>query len=291
MMTRIHIVTDSGARFLNPASLDSKYITILPYKLHIDGKDYREDIDLSPSETFALLGSQSSPPQIIAPTVAEYVETFRQLAMKYDSILSIHTSKHLSQSWENAIEASKHMIGCEIIVIDSMNICVAQAMLVQVALKSIQQNMSFDDTIQLLRGAIDRIYSIYHVGMTKSLSHHKVMSASHVLLGQLLNIKPFLTIDNGKLVAIEKAKTRSQVTDRMIEFLLEFVDIEDAMIIQSKVQLTDQSRTIQDRFSLEFDGYRCPFMMYGMLMASFVGLQATGVAILEADSELEQDDF
>jgi fatty acid-binding protein DegV len=127
--------------------------------------------------------------------------------------------------------------------------------------------------------------------MTEYLVNKKVLRSSHVLLGQFLGIKPFLTIDNGKLVAIEKAKTRSQVTDRMIEFLLEFVDIEDAMIIQAKVQLVDQARTVQDRFSLEFDGYHCPFMMYGMLMASLVGLQATGVLILEVDSELEQDDF
>ena len=57
------------------------------------------------------------------------------------------------------------------------------------------------------------------------------------------------------------------------------------MIIQNRTHITEQARQLQDRLSLEFPGRHFPYTMYGMVLASLLGGEATGVMVLESELE------
>ena len=82
-------------------------------------------------------------------------------------------------------------------------------------------------------------------------------------------------------------QSRSEVIDRLVEFLVEFTELEDAVVLQDQMHITEETRIMQDRLALEFPGQHFPFTMYSATMASFLGTEATGVAVLEK----EVDDF
>jgi len=129
-MPNIHVVTDSGARFSNPRLLSQYPLTILPYKLDIGGKLYREDIDITGEEAMRLIKSQNTPPKLIAPSEEEYADLYASLSRNYEGIISIHSSRELSQSWYNARNAAQRMgDACEVVAIDSRTICAGQGML------------------------------------------------------------------------------------------------------------------------------------------------------------------
>jgi len=291
-MSKIHIVTDSCAHFANAHFVAQNPVTIVPNKLTIDGETYREGIDITAEEALKLIARQSTLPMVTSPSTADFVEVYKQLIRSHDAIISIHPSRELFPSWLNAKVAAQQLVGqCEIIVVDSQTLCAAQGMLVQAAVKALTENKSTEDIVRLVRGAIDRVYALYYVETIGSLRQSKIISPSHIILGTLLGIKPLLTVENGVLTLIEKVKTRNQAVERLVEFAAEFVNIEDIVILQAKSRFNDQTRILQDRLTLEFPGRHFPFAVYSASLACLIGTDATGVVVLERETEESNHDF
>jgi DegV family protein with EDD domain len=289
-MAKYHIVSDSGARFSNPRMLQQYPVTIVPYVLDFGGNLYREDIDMSGDEMLRLIKSQSKPPKLDAPTTEDYAKLYTNLSRTYDSVISIHTSRELTKSWENARRAAQQVKdSIEIEVVDSRSVCAGQGMLVRVAGQAVTDQLSFEDAVTKVRGAVDRLYSVYFVETLDFLQQNAILSDSRAILGAMLNIKPFISMEEGKPVVTEKVRTRSQAIDRMVEFLVEFEGLDDAMIVQNRTHITEQARILQDRLSSEFPGRHFPYAMYGAVLGVLLGGDATGVVVLESEIEGFED--
>ena len=283
-MPNIHIVTDSCACFVNEQVLRQHPITVVPNTITIDGKAYRENVDISPEDVLRLITQHPRSFTVSAPTAEDYAAVYRRLSRDHDAIISIHASRELYPCWQYARLAVQQLAGhCEIAVIDSQTIGAAQAMLTRVAGKAIQQQETLDNIIRIVRGAIERLYSIYYVETLDYLLKNKIMSASHTVLGTYLGIKPFLTLEEGHIALVEKVRTRTQAIDQMVEFILEFTDIEDIAILQHKAHLTEQTRLLQDRLMMEYPGQYFPYAVYNPSLAALIGPDATGVVVLECE--------
>jgi DegV family protein with EDD domain len=292
-MPKIHIVTDSGARFSNPRLIKHYPVTIIPNEIEIAGKRYKEDIDLTTEEALGLTSMQKIPPKIIPPSESEYAELFSRLSYHYDAVISIHPSRELSESWQNGRRAAQQVSSsqCEIAIVDSRSLCAGQGMLVRVAARAIQEQQSVEDIVQAVRGAVDRIYSVYYVEELEYLRLNRIMKPSHAILSMQLGIKPFVSLEEGKLIVIEKVRTRSQAIERLVEFLVEFIELDDAVILQHRHSISEETRLLQDRLSVEFPGQHFPFVMYSGTMASYLGSSATGIVVLEKEMDDMDYDF
>lgn len=291
-MTKIHIVTDSGARFANQRLLQQYPVTVIPYQIDIGGTLYKEGIDISDEDAMRLIKAQSKPPKLIAPSEEDYAEIYASLSRVYDGIISIHTSREITGSWDNARRAAQRMQDiCDVVAIDSRSICAGQGMLVRLAGQAALDGVPYEEAVQKVRDAVDRLFSTFYVESLDNLYANNVMSQSRTILGAMLKIKPIISIEEGKPMVTEKVRTRSQAIDRMIEFLVEFDDLDDAMIVQNRSHITEQARQIQDRLSLEFPGRHFPYTMYGMALAVLLGADATGVMVLESEMEEFNDDY
>jgi len=291
-MQNVHIVTDSCANFASPHFLHQHPVTVVPNKISIAGKTYRDGIDLGAEEALRLMRTQTYAPLVTSPTVNDYVEIYNRLARSNEAIVSIHASRELYPSWQNAKTAARQLAGrCQIEVIDSQLVCAAQGMLVKVAAKAIQEHNTMDDIVRTARGAIERTYTIYYVETVNYLLQNKIMTTSHSLLGTMLGIKPFLSLEHGHMILVEKVRTRAQAVDRLLEFVVEFTDIEDVVLLQHKPHMSEQTRMLQDRLAVEFPGRHFPFAMYTPSMAALIGADATGVVVLEKELEDLDDDL
>lgn len=281
----IQIVTDSCAHGQLPAN-----ITVVANTLSLQGKTYREGVDLSPEEALKLFSRQPYAPLIHVPTQEDYLAIYERLARDADAILSIHASREILASWQNARAAAKQMAGrCEVEVIDSRTISAGQGILVRLAAKSLEGGASFEETVRVLRGAVERIYSVYYVESTEFLMQNQIMSPSHSILGMMLNLKPVLTVEEGRLAPMEKVKTRTQAIDRIAEFAVEFLAFDDAVVVQHRAGGNDPSRMLYDRLNADFPNQQFPNTLYGASLAALIGTEATGLVILE--SEESENDF
>ncbi len=292
-MPNIQIVTDSCAHFVTPHFLHQyPMVTVVPNKISIAGKSYREGVDLTAEDGLRMIANQQYAPIVSSPTVTEFTDIYGRLSRHCDGIISIHGSREIYNSYANGLAAARPFAGnCPIAVIDSQNLCAGQGMLVKAAIKAIQQELTLDDMVRTVRGAVERIYSVYYAESVGYLQQNKIMSASHSVLSNMLGVKPFLSVDHGRMLLVEKVRTRSQAVERMVEFVTEFDDLEDVVILQHKSYMSEQARMIQDRLSVDFPGQFFPYALYGASLASLIGADATGVVILEKEMDELDDDF
>lgn len=286
----IHIVTDSGAHFPTPHIAPN--VIVVPNTLTIAGKSYREGVDLGTEEALRLIATQQTAPTITPPSVAEYSEVLTRLARDTDGILVIVTSKALSGSWANARQAAEALSGhCPLMVIDSRMVSTGLALLIKLGIRTIERGESFDEVVRVVRGGVERVYAVYYSDSMDYLMQNHLMPPSHSILGMMLGLKPVIAIEEGEIIPIEKVRTRTQGLDRIVEFAAEFTDIEDVMIAQQRIGITEATRHLQERLAVEFPGRHFPHTIYGASLAALIGVDALGLVILEREGNNSDDEF
>jgi DegV family protein with EDD domain len=281
-MSAIHIITDSCANFLRLPP--DPRVTVVPNRITIGSRTFREGVDITHEEAVKLIARSKTPPRVVPPTEAEYARAYNHALQEHTAVVSIHASREIYASWYNARKASQPLAAhSPVAVIDSQTICTAQGMLVENALRMLDDNLPFETVVRRVRSSIERIYAIYYTETTEYLFHSRILNPSHGILGAMLGIKPFLSLENGVITPIEKVRSRSQAIDRLVEFSVEFDNIEQAVIIQSRSGAVEATRMLQERLAVEFPGREFPVMVVAASMAALIGPDVNGLVILESE--------
>ncbi len=113
----IRVVTDSTA-YLQKDIIEKYGISVVPLSVEIEGKIYREGVDITDDEFYELL-SKGFNVKTSQPTPNDFLETYKNILSEGDEIVSIHISSKLSGT-VNAANAAKALLGTDkITVIDS----------------------------------------------------------------------------------------------------------------------------------------------------------------------------
>jgi fatty acid-binding protein DegV len=99
----------------------------------------------------------------------------------------------------------------------------------------------------------------------------------------MLGIIPFLTMENGRMIPMEKVRSRSRAIEKLIEFVFEFSAVEHLAILQSSMLPTQESSSIMDRLRSFHASTPITITSYGPVLSTFIGLNSLGVAVLEAE--------
>jgi DegV family protein with EDD domain len=112
-MAKVGVVIDSGVS-LPDELLDEYGIEVVPLVTVFGDKLYRDRLDLkTPAELFQLIKKSNTFPTTSAPSPTDYLEKFKRLSQKVDSILYVAMSSKLSVSFSSATMA-KEMAGNEL---------------------------------------------------------------------------------------------------------------------------------------------------------------------------------
>ncbi len=291
MTGKVRIVTDSSAQFTDPTVVRRHNITVLPLEIQLGSTIYREGVDIDADDYFQRLAETNAMPALLPPGVERFAETYAKLNRETDQILSIHLSRAMHTTWQNAKAATQTLLGrCEITVLDSQTTSVGLALLIEAAAKCAEQGASLDDVVRTVRKLIPRIYAIFYVESLDYLYRGGLVSESQAILGGMLGVKPFLTIEEGELITMEKVRTRPQAIDKLVEFVTEFSGVEHLIILQNTPYVTEQTRMLQDRLAFEFEERPFPVAVYNPSLATFIGPDATGIMVFEGDSDDEDDE-
>ena len=293
-MSKIRIVTDSAAHFLDPAVVGRNKIEVLPHLLKFGTQTMRES-DLTSAEFFRLMVAQ--PPTLIAPSVDQFVQLYSSLMRDTKSILSVHVSQTMSAACANARAAAQQLLGrCTIHVLDSMSASLGLGFLVELAAREADTADSLDSLARIVRKQTARVYSMFYTETLEYLQRGGLLSESHTTLGEMLGIKPLVTIEDGQLVATEKVRTRVQAVDKLIEFVAEFDPIVDRLVIVhhsagAHASPGEPARTLQNRLTSELHWPIVPTVPYSPSLGTFLGPDATGVVIYQDPNGTAVDAF
>ena len=220
-MAKIAIITDTDSSL--PIDLAARHgIVQVPISIRFGDDTFRDGVDITAKEVFARIDRESSLPQTAAPSPGEFQQAFeRAFADGAESIICLNISREVSATCDAAMLAAQELEGRDITVIDTRQLSMGQGFMVLEAAQAVAAGASKDEAIARAMSVGERAHLFGALSTLKYLALGGRVSQFAAMAGAVLNIRPILTVRNGKLDLLEKARTRRRAWARVIELTSE----------------------------------------------------------------------
>ena len=220
-MPSVAIITDTDSSL--PAELAARYgIRQVPISVHLGQDTLRAAVDVDDASLFTRVDREGKYPTTSAPAPGEFAEAYRAAFMSgADEIVCICVSSALSAVGQAATTAAGTMPERKITVVDSQAVAMVQGFMVLAAAEAAQAGAPADEIVRRAIALRDRSFIYGALATLKYLA----MSGrvGHVAAGfaNLLEVKPIVTLVDGKLQMLERVRSRKRALARVIELTSE----------------------------------------------------------------------
>ncbi len=277
----VAVVTDSTA-YLSPEQYKQTGIRNVPLAVILEGKAYREEIDLSTEEFFTRVDQMDHLPTSSQPTVGDLLAVYQELADEgYDAIISIHLSKNISGTYQNAASVAESFHPAQVTAYDSKHSSGGQAVLALEAARLAKAGYTVKEIVAQLDVLRDSMRLFFVVDDLKNLVKGGRLSSAAGALGTMLKIKPVLTFVNGKIEVFEKIRTQRKARLR-IEELLEAELKEKEYPINASILHTNNEQVAkewQQDLIRKFPGIAFDILYIGPVIGVHTGQGAIGLVL------------
>ncbi|MDO4494042.1 MAG: DegV family protein [Clostridia bacterium] len=197
----IRIITDSTSDILQN---EFENVTVIPLTVTIDGKNYRDSVDLSRDEFYTILETSDALPITSLVSPAVFQEAYEKVHQAGDEAIVITVSSVLSGTYQSACLAAESYDS--ISVVDSLSVTCGLRILVKRAMYLVEKGLRRDEIVRILEHEKKRVRIYASVDTLKYLKKGGRISAGAAIVGGIIGIKPILTLDDGKLIVIGKAR-------------------------------------------------------------------------------------
>lgn len=234
-MKKIAWITDSTC--LLPQEVREQYhIYVLPNRIQFGQESFRDGVDLSEEEFYARLKEAKTLPTTSQPAIGETVELFETLKETYDLAIAVHVSSELSGTL-NATRQAAEIADFPLFAVDSKLISLPMFEMIQKGNELLKQGAIPEEVADYLSHMHTHAHLYVTVGSLEQLHKGGRVSSIQLFMGSLLQVKPILTITNGKLEAFDKVRSRKKALTQLVslfqEELSKGVSIEQVTILHA----------------------------------------------------------
>ncbi|MDO5780347.1 MAG: DegV family protein [Clostridium sp.] len=277
----IKIISDSTCYL--PKEYISKYeISIASLNVLLNGNSYRE-VDLSNDWFYNEMSKSSAIPTSSQPSVEELYNIAESLVKDGHDIVGIFLSSDMSGTFSTS-NLVKNMIlenypNAKIVMLDSRSNCMQAGFAVLEAAKAANENKSLDEVASIAKNVIENSKFIFVPETLEYLKKGGRIGGAAALFGSLLQIKPILTVEDGKTTVFTKVRTKKKAIDKIVNTVLEQnskTPIKDIIIHHINCESEGQELADRLKSSLGLDSIK--IQSIGPIIGLHVGPGSIGVA-------------
>ena len=223
-MSKIAVVTDSTTYM--PPELVKKYnIAVAPQILIWGDQTYKDGVDIESSDFFTRLKTAKVMPTTSQVAVISFQEIFQDLVNKGYEVLALLVSSRLSGTVQSAMQAKDLMSSAreKVNVVDSQSVAMALGFQVLAVARAIEDGASLKDAITLAEKSYQYTGVFFAVDTLEFLHRGGRIGGAQRFLGTMLNMKPILAIQDGRVEGIDRIRTKNKAQDRVLELVVEKV--------------------------------------------------------------------
>ena len=203
-MSRVYIVTDSTAD-LTEEEVKQFEISIVPMNISIDDENYIDGVTITKEEFKEKMIASTELPKTAQPSIGRFVEVYDELGKNGDSVISIQMMRSISGTVDAARQAAD-ITETNVTVVDSDFTSRSMGMIVKEAAKAAQDGKTVEDILEIIEDAKKRTTLYLTVVNLDNLIKGGRISQLMGMFSNLLNIKLFLQVINGKIEIIQKGR-------------------------------------------------------------------------------------
>jgi DegV family protein with EDD domain len=214
----VKIITDTTAGL--PAEIaKGRDIPVIPQVVVFGTDSYLEGVEIDPVTFMARLTASRELPKTAAPPPELFTEHFRRFSEMGETILCIHPSTELSGTVRSATVAARDFPDADIRVVDTRSIAAPLAAMVRLAAGWAEEGVDADTIVARIEEMIPRWSILFLVSTLEYLAKGGRIGGATALVGSVLQIKPILSLVNGRVEPFEKERTHKRARARLIELV------------------------------------------------------------------------
>lgn len=219
-MSKIKIITDSGSD-ISREKAEKLGIRMLPISFTFDGETYyREGYDMTSEEFYEKLSSEDIVPKTAQVTPIQFLDAFNEeYDNGYDTLIVVTISSNGSGMYQNAVMSANEVMderGGEIIVVDSQGYSCLYGGAVVHAAKMLNEGKGKDEIVSYLKDACSSMKAYFLVEDLLHLKKGGRINAATLVIANMLDIKPVLTISGGLVVQKDKLRGSKKILKKLV---------------------------------------------------------------------------
>jgi len=212
------IVVDSTADFPEAQERFPNW-RMVPLYVRFGDQSYRDYVELGPDEFYARLRTADELPTTSQPTPGDFLAAYEELGA-YERIYSLHISAKLSGTFESARTAASEL-GDKVRMVDTETASAAITMLGLAMQRRLERGTTDEEIAALVERYKDEHRLLFTVDTLEFLAKGGRIGPAAKFAGQMLHIKPILTIDDGEVLPLKRVRGNQKA---MQEFVSEFTE-------------------------------------------------------------------
>ena len=280
---QVRILADSACD-LPKSFYEENHVTLFPLKVEINGKEYEDVKTIDPNTVYEAIRSGVVPKTSqVSPLLFE--EVFTQMAEKNEDGIYIAFSSELSGTYSTAVmildQVKEKYPNFNLTIVDTKCASLGFGLVVKEAASLAMQNLNKEKILEDVLFRSKHMEHLFTVEDLDYLAKGGRVSKASAFLGGLLNIKPILNVEDGKLVPIEKIRGKKKVMRRIIEIMNERgADMNSQVIGISHADCEDTASEIRAMIEEEFHPVEVLITSIGSVVGSHTGAGTISIFFL-----------
>jgi DegV family protein with EDD domain len=211
------IVLDSTADFPDAQQHHPNW-RVVPLYVNFGTESFRDGIDLTAAEFYEKLRTSPDLPTTSQPTPGDFLAVYEELA-GYERILSIHLAANLSGTFQSAGTAAAQLGDGRVRTIDSETASVATSMLALAIQRRLERGTTDEEIDELVERYLREHGLLFTVDTLEFLARGGRIGRAKAFAGQLMNVKPILTISEGEVLPVKRVRGNRKAVQEFVEAL------------------------------------------------------------------------
>jgi len=211
------IVLDSTADF--PDASD-RFVNwrVVPLYVNFGMDSFKDGVELTAREFYERLRTSPQLPTTSQPTPGDFLAAYEELG-QYERILSIHIASNLSGTFQSAGTAAQQLGDGRVRTIDSQSASVAIAMLALAIQRRLERGTTDEEIDALVERYLAEHGLLFTVDTLEFLARGGRIGKAKAFAGQLLNVKPILSIRDGEVLPVKRVRGNRKAFQEFVDAL------------------------------------------------------------------------
>lgn len=249
-MNKIRIITDTDAGL--PVELAAQHnIYQVPITIQFGDETYETGVNINDKQLFEKIDARGKLPTTAAPSPAAFKSAYENaFNTGAESIICVTVGSKISRTYESALAACEDFPGKLISVVDSDYLSLGQGFMTIAAAEAVAKGAEHAEAVQAALDLLPRLHLFGSLTTLKYLAMGGRIGQFPAKMANLFDIRPVMTMIDGKLGLLEKVRTHRMAMNRLVQLLEKSVNgkkivkagivhvnnLEDATVLEARLR-------------------------------------------------------